>query len=64
MQFAVCLYNKGEFLSSLISAFVSILALNQSERANREVHKQTQAVTFELLCKWILNIFHEIKICS
>jgi hypothetical protein len=47
--------NKGEFRSGI----VYILAPSQSERVNREIHKQTQTVTFEFL-----NIFHEIKICS
>jgi hypothetical protein len=49
--------NKGEFRSLPISAFVYILALSQSERVNREIYKQAQAVTFELRCKWICNIF-------
>jgi hypothetical protein len=49
--------NKGEFHSRPISAFIDILALSQSETVNREIFKQTQAVTFELRCKWIFNIF-------
>ena len=49
--------NKGEFRSRPISAFVYILALSQSERVNREIYKQIHAVTSQLRCKCIFNIF-------
>ena len=48
--------NKGKFRSGPIGAFVDILALSQSERANCKIYKQIKAVMFELRCKWFLNI--------
>ena len=57
--------NKGKFRSGPISAFVDILALSQSERANCKIYQQTQAVVFSIRKKYseeqhLVNSRHEL----